>query len=355
MNYDKYILIDYENIHSINFDIIDKNTKVLIIVGENQNELPADLIQKAQPFGNSIEWLQFKRDGKKTLSKFFIVYFLGYYISGQGSKEFKICSNDKDYDPIIEYLKDKNINVERTVSFKLINKDNKNRFIKKLSCPVLMLWKKWTVIQKVSFAVIAIAFIGGIMTLLPSRQAMAPVISAPIRDEAACARIVSRINQEGIKTSVTPDGLVRVIDENTARRVRAILIREDLIPAGTDPWDIFNRERWTVVDFDRNIYFRRDQTQMLTGLIRAIDDVDDAIVTMVWPERKLFESDRDPVTVSVIITPKPESDITGNRKKIEGIQKILKPAVDGLTDENIVITDQFGLILNNFDFSAEKE
>jgi len=50
----------------------------------------------------------------------------------------------------------------------------------------------------------------------------------------------------------------------------------------------------------------------------------------------------------VIITPKPGSDITTNRKKVEGIQKLLKFAVEGLKDENIVITDYNGNVLNDF-------
>jgi flagellar M-ring protein FliF len=66
------------------------------------------------------------------------------------------------------------------------------------------------------------------------------------------------------------------------------------------------------------------------------------------PETTLFQADQNPVTASVILTPKPGSDITENRKKIEGIQKILKFAVEGLMDENIVITDPNGLILNDF-------
>jgi flagellar M-ring protein FliF len=55
----------------------------------------------------------------------------------------------------------------------------------------------------------------------------------------------------------------------------------------------------------------------------------------------------------VIITPKPGSDIIENRKKIEGIQKILKFAIEGLRDDNIVITDQTGLVLNDFKGLAE--
>jgi flagellar M-ring protein FliF len=50
----------------------------------------------------------------------------------------------------------------------------------------------------------------------------------------------------------------------------------------------------------------------------------------------------------VILIPTPGSDITENRKKIEGIQKILKYAVEGLKDENIVISNQSGLVLNDF-------
>jgi flagellar M-ring protein FliF len=76
--------------------------------------------------------------------------------------------------------------------------------------------------------------------------------------------------------------------------------------------------------------------------------VDDANVTIVMPQTELFQADQNPVTASVILTPRPGSDIGANRKKIEGIQKILKFAVEGLADENIVITDQNGIILNDF-------
>jgi flagellar M-ring protein FliF len=87
---------------------------------------------------------------------------------------------------------------------------------------------------------------------------------------------------------------------------------------------------------------------MVTDHIRALDEVDNADVNIVFPKQELFASEQNPVTASVIITPKPSSDITTNRKKIEGIQKLLKFAVAGLKDENIVITAQDGLVLNDF-------
>jgi flagellar M-ring protein FliF len=91
---------------------------------------------------------------------------------------------------------------------------------------------------------------------------------------------------------------------------------------------------------------------MITDHLKSIDDIDDANVVFTFPERELFRSDQNPVTASVMITPKPGSDITQNRKKIEGIQKLLKYAIEGLLDANIVITDQTGLQLNDFDGMA---
>jgi flagellar M-ring protein FliF len=91
---------------------------------------------------------------------------------------------------------------------------------------------------------------------------------------------------------------------------------------------------------------------MVTDHIKALDEVDDANVTIVFPASTLFRSEQNPTTAGVIITPKPGSDIITNRKKIEGIQKLLRFAIEGLTDTNIVITDQAGNVLNDFENMA---
>ncbi|MDR2028218.1 MAG: flagellar M-ring protein FliF, partial [Treponema sp.] len=225
-----------------------------------------------------------------------------------------------------------------------------NEFFKKLIGQITSLWGKWSLLQKIILIGITVSAIAGVAALVTvsSAPSMVPVIDNPIRDEEARDRIVTRINEEGVRTSVSAAGIIMVPDEKTAQRIRAILIREDLIPTGTDPWAIFDLERWTITDFERNVNLRRAITQMVTDHVKALDDVDDANVTIVMPEQELFLADQNPVTASVIITPRPGSDITQNRKKVEGIQKILKFAVEGLLDENIVITDQNGLVLNDF-------
>jgi flagellar M-ring protein FliF len=161
--------------------------------------------------------------------------------------------------------------------------------------------------------------------------------------------MITRINQEGYKTQVSAAGIIMVPDEAAAKKMRGILIREDLIPRGTDPWAIFDRERWTITDIERNVNLQRALTQTVRDHIKALDGVDDANVTLVFPKDTLFLSEANPTTASIVLTPTPGSDVTANRKKIEGIQKLLKYAVEGLKDENIVITDHSGIILNDFE------
>jgi hypothetical protein len=98
---------------------------MVIIAGENQNKIPLTLIQKTQPYGNSIEWLQIKSNGKKNMLDFFIAYFLGYFISTKNDKEYIVYSKDTGYDILIEYLRLKNINVKRIVSFNQLNNDGR--------------------------------------------------------------------------------------------------------------------------------------------------------------------------------------------------------------------------------------
>ena len=137
-------------------------------------------------------------------------------------------------------------------------------------------------------------------------------------------------------------------DEATARRMRAILVREDLVPGNVDPWSLFDVERWTTTDFERNVNLQRSITQVVTEHIEALDDVDKANVVITMPEKTLFAADQNPVTASVILYPKPGSDIVDNKKKIQGVQKLLTKAITGLTDENVTIADSAGNILNDF-------
>jgi len=226
-----------------------------------------------------------------------------------------------------------------------------NEFFKKFFTKVAALWAGWSLRQKIIIAVIAVVIIGGVFALF--RVSATPVLSAvysrPITDEGLLDRIVKRIDQEDVKVTVSPDKIVQVADPETARRMRVILINENLLPSKIDPWQIFDQERWTTTDMERNVRFQRAQERKIADHIKAIEGIDNVELNIVWPKKELFASDQNPVSVGVTIFPTPGSDIAQDRKKIEGMQKLLKSMIEGLKDENITITDNYGNVLNDFE------
>lgn len=226
-----------------------------------------------------------------------------------------------------------------------------NEWFKKVFQRISALWGKWSAAQKIIFFSIIGVVLAALLFLaaFSSNSDMTPLLTSGIEDPELLSRITLRLDEENVEHLVTQDNRIMVPDRGIARRMVALLAREDLIPTGTSPWDLFKMDRWTVTDFEREVNLRQAITQNLKQHIEALDDVDGAQVTLVLPETELFQEDQDPVTASVIITPRPGSDMLTNRKKIEGIVKLVHFAIQGLKDENIVITDHRGNVLNDFE------
>ncbi|MDR1894728.1 MAG: flagellar M-ring protein FliF [Spirochaetales bacterium] len=226
-----------------------------------------------------------------------------------------------------------------------------NNFIKKIIEKIKTLWGKWSLMQKIIFFAVVAAVIGGIVLLsvFSSTPNMVALLSSPISDPEALSKISFRLDQEKVEHQVTSDGRILVSDRLTSQRMIALLVREDLIPTGTSPWDIFKMDRWTITDFERDIQLRQALTRNLKQHIEALEDVDSAQVTLVMPEKALFTEDQDPVSVSIILTPRPGSDITTNPQKIQGVERLVQFAVQGLQNTNIVILDNYSNHINNLD------
>ncbi|MBI9103240.1 MAG: flagellar M-ring protein FliF [Spirochaetales bacterium] len=226
-----------------------------------------------------------------------------------------------------------------------------NEWFKKVFDRVKTLWGKWSLVQKIIFFAIIGAAVAGLIFVatFSSTPNMVPLMSSPITDPETLSKISYRLDQENVEHRITEDNRVMVNDKLTSQRMIALLAREDLIPTGTSPWDVFKMDRWTVTDFEREINLRQAIAKNLKQHIEALDDVDNAQVTLVMPDKELFSEDQDPVTASVIISPRPGSDIITSRSKIEGIVRLVMFATQGLLEENIVITDQRGNVLNDFE------
>ncbi|OQX29017.1 MAG: flagellar M-ring protein FliF [Spirochaeta sp. LUC14_002_19_P3] len=224
-------------------------------------------------------------------------------------------------------------------------------WLKKFFGKLKDLWLGWSLMKKLVFIGIIVVIVGAFVLLgfLSSQPPQAVIFNTTVTDELLTAQISAALDAENIAYTKGADGRFYVKDDFTARQARTLLVREDLLPGQLDPWNFFtNMDRWTLTDFDRDVNLQRALTNNLEQHISALSDVDTAKVTLVMPETQLFAQDQNPVTASVIIYPRPGSDITENKGKVEGIVKLIQFAVEGLVAENITIVDHKGTVLNDF-------
>lgn len=131
--------------------------------------------------------------------------------------------------------------------------------------------------------------------------------------------------------------------------IKMKLAQEGLIPTGIKGWDLFDTQKWTTTDFERNVNLRRAvEGQMIKHLKSLKEDIEDVSIEVTMPAKELYIDEDVPWKASVIITPAPYSDIINNKKKIKGIINLVSFGIDKLKSENIVVSDNRGNVLSDF-------
>ena len=210
-------------------------------------------------------------------------------------------------------------------------------------------WNRWSSTQRMVGLGLIVFLVSGMVFLFfwggaPAQNA---VFNVAIRDESALDQIALRLDEENIPYTVS-NGKIYVVDRQTARRVRALLVQEDLVPQDMDPWSVFDVQRWTTSQFENDVRLRRAITQNLEQHITALETIDSASVTLVTPEKEILRELQEPTTASVILTAAPGINLAEDTKQVEGIVRLISFAVAGLPSENITVLDNNGLVLNDF-------
>ncbi len=230
-----------------------------------------------------------------------------------------------------------------------------NEWLKKVFGKLKDLWSKWKPIQKVILIGIIVVVIVAIILAarVSSKPTTVRLFNAPVTDNTSLTKILDRISQENVSASADSSGFISVADDETARRMREVLISENLVPSSIDPWAGFYDRSWSTTDAEQNVKLKNTIQKQLKAHIEAISDVQQADVNIVLPEKQLFSADQAPVSASVILRTTPSSTLLSDKKRIQGIQRLILSAVEGLKEENLIITDSEGSQINDFEGMAE--
>ena len=112
-----YVFVDYENVHEVDLTLIgSKTVHFTLLLGARQSKLDATLVEKLMAHAATVQLVRLNSSGKNALD-FALSFYLGKAAHGDPTAFFHIISRDAGFDPLIEHLRSRQINVRRHVDY----------------------------------------------------------------------------------------------------------------------------------------------------------------------------------------------------------------------------------------------
>lgn len=97
------LLVDFENVQTIDVQLIPPDYRIAIFYGANQKSASLDLTTRLQDLGSRVQWHRISGSGRNALD-FHIAFHIGRVLERKEASEFVILAKDTGYDPLIKHV-----------------------------------------------------------------------------------------------------------------------------------------------------------------------------------------------------------------------------------------------------------
>ncbi len=157
--------------------------------------------------------------------------------------------------------------------------------------------------------------------------------------ETETSEILAAISDMKVEVKVDGDSILVPKDDESA--VRMQLATAGYPKDGLSYYLIQDNSGMLTTDYERKQYMNMQLQERIGASIKTLDGVKDAVVTITVPEDDVFYlQEKEKPTASVILHMKPGSTLT--ESQILGIQNLVAKSVQGLSKEDIALTDNLG-------------
>lgn len=112
-----FVFVDFENVPDVDLGGVEgKPVHVTLLIGKNQGKIDFALVDQIHRLSAQVELVKVGASGRNALDLTLACY-LGQEVQQNPGAEFYIVSKDRDFEPMIDHLRGKNIKVTRHDSF----------------------------------------------------------------------------------------------------------------------------------------------------------------------------------------------------------------------------------------------
>ncbi|QCI22535.1 flagellar basal-body MS-ring/collar protein FliF [Buchnera aphidicola] len=157
--------------------------------------------------------------------------------------------------------------------------------------------------------------------------------------------IINELNQMKIPYQFTDLSGQISVPKDKVYEIRLRLAENNLPRGGGVGFELLDKEKFGVSQFNEQINYQRALEGELARTIQRINSVKSARIHIAFPKSSLFlQQDKNKSSASVVLELQPGQTL--DREQINAILHLVSSSISNLLVENITIVDQFGKLLN---------
>ncbi|MFA5384603.1 MAG: flagellar basal-body MS-ring/collar protein FliF [Eubacteriales bacterium] len=206
--------------------------------------------------------------------------------------------------------------------------------------------KSWQTLQPKRRILIASVGVGVIFCvffayILLNHTSYAPLFTGLDPNEAGS--MVEKLKEQNVPYRLSDQGKTILVPEKQVYETRIGLASSGALGQG-EGFELFDQTKLGITDFEQQVQYQRALQEELRRTITQLDEVEQARIHLVLPQKSVFIEQESPSSASIVLKLKPMVVLKPNQ--IKGIVDLAVGSVEGLKPENVHVVDTNGNVLD---------
>lgn len=162
-------------------------------------------------------------------------------------------------------------------------------------------------------------------------------------DPSDAGEITARLREQKVPYRLSSGGRAIEVPADRVYDVRLDLASEGLPQGGSVGFELFDKYNFGMTDFAQQLNYRRAIQGELERTISQLSGVEQARVHVVIPQERLFQSERQSPSASVVL--KLRTGEAPSEEEVSAVVHLVSAAVEGLKPEGVTVVDTRGRVL----------
>ncbi|MFO0565957.1 MAG: flagellar basal-body MS-ring/collar protein FliF [Polyangiaceae bacterium] len=216
--------------------------------------------------------------------------------------------------------------------------------LKTVLTQLLQLWKGLSTVKRLALVSVTLTVLAGVLLIafVGSKERYA-VLYTELSPQDAGA-IVEKLEALKVPYKLEAGGSSVAVPEERVHALRLELAKGGLPRGGGVGFELFDKTQIGATEFEQRVSLRRALEGELARSIATVEGVQQARVHLVLSERRLFATDEEKASASVVLKLRNPGGF--GKREVAGIVHLVSAAVPGLSRERVSVVSTEGLTLH---------